>query len=209
MWFDEGVPYKGVGIYALEIRGRAAHAGAEPERGVSAIDELAHQVLALHEFRDADRGITINIGTVEGGTASNVVADRVTAAIDVRFNDRKDGAEIDGKLRSLRQHGPDVLMDIRGGIVFPPMVANDRMLREAERYIDVAGQLDLVLGTGRSGGGSDGSFLASRGTVTLDGVGVDGGGVHALHEHVRLDRFAVRAALLTEIVLRIGGQNAV
>ena len=106
VWFDEGVPYKGVGIYALEIRGRAAHAGAEPERGVSAIDELAHQVLALHEFRDADRGITINIGTVEGGTASNVVADRVTAAIDVRFNDRKDGAEIDGAASS-----PEIVVD--------------------------------------------------------------------------------------------------
>lgn len=200
---------KGVGIYTLEIRGRAAHAGAEPERGASAVDELAHQILALHEFRDTDRGVTINIGTVEGGTASNVVADRVTATIDLRFDDPKDGAEIDGKLRSLRQRDSNVLMDLRGGIAFPPMVASERTLREAERYVDVAGQLGLALGTGRSGGGSDGSFLASRGTVTLDGVGVDGAGAHALDEHVRLARFPVRAALLAEIALRIACRSSV
>ncbi len=193
---------KGVGIYSIEIRGRASHAGTDPHGGISAIDEFTAQAQVLQRLRDPSRGITVNIGTVAGGTASNVIPERVLAAIDVRFGDPADGERIDGILRALERHDPRTEITVGGGIVFPPMEPTGASLDEARRYVDVAREFGVDVGTGKSGGGSDGSFLASRGVVTLDGLGIDGGGAHALDEHIVVDRLPLRTALLAELLLR-------
>ncbi len=195
---------KGAGIYTLEISGRAAHAGTEPELGVSAIDELAHQILALHTLRNPELGITINIGEVQGGTAPNVIADCVRASIDLRFERIADGEELDQKIRALAAANHRTSLKVTGGIVYPPMVPTRATHLLAEKAKAMAAQLGISLTAGKSGGGSDGSYLSSKGIRTLDGLGVDGGGAHSLDEHIRVDRLPLRAALLSLLALELG-----
>jgi glutamate carboxypeptidase len=193
---------KGVGIYDLEIRGRAAHAGTDPERGASAIDELARQIDALNSLRDPSKGITINVGTVRGGTASNVIADFAEASIDLRFEDAADGDRLDARIRGLSPAIAGTRVAVRGGLIFAPMAPTAKTLVQIERARALAAALGMTaMGAGRSGGGSDGSYLSSKGITVLDGIGVDGGGAHSLSEHVLVERLPLRAALLAALAM--------
>ena len=194
---------KGVGIYALGTHGRAGHAGVNPEDAVSAIDELVEQIVAIRTLRDAERKLTINIGEIEGGVASNVIADHGRASIDVRFVQPEDGDAVDRALRTLQPQLEGTRLELTGGIVFPPMVAGPETLNLASRAIEIAGRLDFALTTSSSGGGSDGSYLASLGCRVLDGLGIDGDGAHALDEHIVVERLPLRAALLTHLMLEL------
>ena len=194
---------KGVGIYALGTHGRAGHAGVNPEDAVSAIDELVEQIVAIRTLRDAERKVTINIGEIEGGVASNVIADHARASIDVRFVQPEDGDAVDRALRTLQPQLEGTRLELTGGIVFPPMVAGPETLNLASRAIEIAGRLDFALTTSSSGGGSDGSYLASLGCRVLDGLGIDGDGAHALDEHIVVERLPLRAALLTHLMLEL------
>ncbi len=191
---------KGIGVFHVVARGRAAHAGLEPEKGASAILELAHVIRRLHELNDPAAGVSVNVGVIEGGLRSNVVAPEARAAVDVRVPTMAHARAIEDAILGLAPTVPGVSLSISGGIGRPPMErtpANRRLwalAREAGRA------LGLDLTETAVGGGSDGN-ITSQFTATLDGLGAIGDGAHARHEHVRLDRLAERTALLALVML--------
>jgi glutamate carboxypeptidase len=194
---------KGVGIYTIRIKGREAHAGVEPEKGISAIDEVSRLVLELHGWSDSSRGISLNVGRIEGGSASNVVAGEAKVVLDVRFERPEDGEDLHTRVLALRPSQPDASIDIDGGILFPPLVPTPKSRELAAMTCDIAEELGTRFGVGKSGGGSDGSYLASRGLTVIDGLGIDGSGAHATHEHIVAERISFRAALMTRVVLAL------
>lgn len=175
---------KGVGWYRLEVTGRAAHAGVDPENGVNALVELAHQVLAITALADPGAGTTLSVGEAGGGTTANVVPASAWAVVDVRFATAAEGARVDAALRALRPRLPGAAIAVTGGSNRPPVErtrANVALYEAAKR---LAAEDGWALGEGASGGGSDGSFTAGMGVPTLDGLGPDGNGAHAVTEHV-------------------------
>lgn len=199
---------KGVGIFELKVEGREAHAGVDPERGASAIAELCRHVLAIDSFRDPARGILVNIGTISGGTATNVVSGEARAGIDLRFDRTEDGEELERRLRALVPYRSGVRLEVAGELVFPPLVPTRATLELIDQLRAIArDELGLEISSGSSGGGSDGSYLASRGLQVIDGLGIDGAGAHAKDEHVLVDRIPLRAALFTRWVLELASAS--
>ncbi|MCL4847030.1 MAG: M20 family metallopeptidase [Acidobacteria bacterium] len=196
---------KGVGEFRLDVHGVSAHAGVDPTKGASAIHELARQILALETLRDLDRGISVNVGRIEGGTRSNVVADRASAAIDVRVTTMADAARIERAVTGLTPANPLVRLDVSGGINRPPMERTEGVARLFALAVLVAADLGFTLEEGSTGGGSDGNFTAALGVPTLDGLGAVGDGAHALHEHVEVAWLAPRAALVAGLLARLTG----
>lgn len=191
---------KGVGQFVVTVRGRAAHAGLEPERGASAVLELAHVILRLDALADPARGITVNVGVVAGGLRGNVVAPEARAEVDVRVLREEDAPALEAAIRGLAPTLPGTRLEVAGGIDRPPLTptpANLALWRAAE----AAGRrLGLALDHGTAGGASDGN-TTSRTTATLDGLGAVGGGAHSLDEHVEIARMPERAALLALLLL--------
>jgi glutamate carboxypeptidase len=191
---------KGVSTYRLEARGRAAHAGIDPDRAVSAIAEIAHQVLAALAAADPPAGTTVNIGLIQGGTASNVVPAEAWATIDVRFVSSGEGERVDAVLRALRPILPGASIRVELTESRPPLERTDGVVRLYEHARSLAAELGVSLGEGSTGGGSDGSLVATWGLPTLDGLGPRGGGAHAVDEHILLDDLPFRLALLCRLL---------
>lgn len=191
---------KGVGRFTLEITGRASHAGVEPEKGLSAVVELAHQILAVTEIADPPSGTTVNVGVVRGGTTSNVVPASATAEIDVRASSLDEAKRVEAAMAGLRPVLPGVILGVGGGFNRPPMERTPQVASLYERARAVASTLGMDLGEGSTGGGSDGNFTAALGLPTLDGLGAPGAGAHAENEHVLVDRLPARAALLAALL---------
>jgi glutamate carboxypeptidase len=195
---------KGCGEFVLTAHGRSAHAGIDPGAGASAIVEMAHQVLAVESLRDLDRGVSVNVGKISGGTRGNVVAETAEAVIDVRVPTAEDARRIEGAIRALRPANPEVRLELAGGIGRPPLERTEGVRRLYEQARDVARDLGQDLREGSTGGGSDGNFTSALGVPTLDGLGPQGDGAHALHEHVVLVDLPWRAAFLAGLMARIG-----
>lgn len=192
---------KGVGLYRLRVRGRAAHAGSSPEEGVSAIRELAHQVERLFELNDPERGVSVNVGTLDGGLRANVVAPEAHALVDVRVRDGAAAAELDRAVRAAGALPPGIAVTVDGGFARPPMVATTRNRKLARRARALGRRLGLEVGeAGQVGGASDANFTSEL-TPTLDGLGSVGDGAHAADEHVVVRSLAERAALLALLLL--------
>jgi glutamate carboxypeptidase len=190
---------KGCGEYRLTVRGVAAHAGIDPTKGASAIHELAYQICRLYELPLSD-GMSINAGTISGGSRPNVVADAARAVVDVRAATRDEMSAVDGLIRQLRASDPRTTLEISGGFDRPPLERTDGVARLYDRARALARELGYELGEGGTGGGSDGNFTAAVGVPTLDGLGAIGDGAHALHEHVDIDALADRAALVAGLI---------
>jgi glutamate carboxypeptidase len=191
---------KAVGSFTLLIHGRAAHAGINPQEGASAILELSHQIQRLFALNDAARGITVNVGTVDGGLRPNVVAPEVRASVDVRVRTVADAAEVEAAIRSLRPVNPGTSLQVEGGFGHPPLEPlprNQALWHLARR---LGRQLGLDLEQAAVGGASDGN-TTSQYTATLDGLGAVGEGAHALHEQVDIPRLSERCALLVLLLL--------
>lgn len=191
---------KGNGQFLLRVHGRAAHAGLEPEKGASAILELSLCIQQLFELNDPERGITVNVGTIDGGMRTNVVAPTSEATIDVRILHAEDAPRVEQAIRSLQARTPGTELEITGSINRLPMERtrrNRRLWRSARRS---ALALGLEIEEGVSGGGSDGN-ITSLYCATLDGLGPVGDGAHAVHEHVLVDSLPDRAALLALLLL--------
>jgi glutamate carboxypeptidase len=186
---------KGVGRYTLRIRGKAAHAGLDPGGGASAILELSHQIQQLFALNDPTAGVTVNVGVVDGGLQPNVIAPESSAQIDVRVPTHDAATRIDAAIRGLTPMTPGVSLKIEGRVGRPPMEPDEDSRRLWARATAAASALGIPLEQGMAGGGSDGNFT-SQFTPTLDGLGAVGDGAHAHHEHVLLDYFSERAALL-------------
>ncbi|MEW6320708.1 MAG: M20 family metallopeptidase [Acidobacteriota bacterium] len=198
---------KGCGEFLIEAHGVAAHAGVDPGKGVSAIRELARQVLAVETLQDLDRGVSVNVGLVHGGTRPNVVAEHAAARVDVRAPTMADAARVEAAMLALTPHLPGARVAVTGGFERPPMERSDGVAWLYEIARDVGAELGQQVTEGGTGGGSDGNFSAALGIPTLDGLGALGDGAHALHEHVLVDALVPRAALLAGLLSRLV-QNA-
>jgi glutamate carboxypeptidase len=194
---------KGVGHFVVEVEGKAAHAGVEPRKGISAIQELAQQILYLHALTDFDAGITVNVGMIEGGTTPNVVAARASARVDVRATTLAQAEMIEQAIRQTSPYLAGTRLTISGGFNRPPMERTDAVANLFEQARDIGRSMGLELGEGSTGGGSDGNFTAAIGIPTLDGLGIRGAGAHATHEQIDLDSFPERATLLAMLLLQL------
>ena len=187
---------KGVGRFTVAVTGKAAHAGLDPESGASAILELSYQIQKLFALNDFDRGVTINVGQIDGGLQPNVIAPASKAVVDVRVPTQADATRVEQAIRGLEPHTPGVSVAVEGFFGRPPL----EQTRRNRALWDVAqgcgARLGLSLDEGIAGGGSDGC-TTSLYTATLDGLGAVGGGAHAAHEFIYLDSLVERAALLT------------
>lgn len=194
---------KGVGYFLLEIEGRAAHAGIDPERGSSAISELAQQILRLNGLADASRGSTVNVGVVGGGSRLNVIPACARAEIDVRVSDVSEAGRIKDAILESKPLTPGTRIRVEGGFKRPPMERSSGIGALFERAKEIGNGLGLALEEGSTGGGSDGNFCASLGLPTLDGLGTLGDGAHADHEHIYVDSIPSRSALLLALLLNL------
>jgi glutamate carboxypeptidase len=194
---------KGTGIYAIKVEGRAAHAGLEPEKGASAILELARQTEQLHSINLSGSGITLNVGVVQGGTRSNVVAAEAQGEIDVRFSTEAEALEIERILSNLKPIDERTKVFVSGGINRPPMERTAAVIELFEKARAIAAQLDFELGEAQVGGASDGNFIAAMGIPVLDGLGISGDGAHAIHEHIEADDIARRGALIGGLLVSL------
>jgi glutamate carboxypeptidase len=194
---------KGTGIFAIKVEGKAAHAGLEPEKGASAILELARQTEQLHALNLSGSGITLNVGVVHGGTRSNVVAAEAQGEIDVRFSTEAESREIERILSNLKPVDERTKVFVSGGINRPPMERTPAVVELFEKARAIAADLHFELGEAQVGGASDGNFLAAMGIPVLDGLGISGDGAHAVHEHIEADDIARRGALIGGLLLSI------
>jgi glutamate carboxypeptidase len=194
---------KGVGTYRIDVTGRAAHAGIEPEKAVSAIAELVEHAVDIMSFADHTRGSTVNIGTIGGGTATNVVAADAWATIDTRFVEPAEGERMDVLIRGITNKRPAAKVSVERGELRPPLVRTDGVVALYMQAKQCAADLGVELGEGLSGGGSDGSLMAALGVPVLDGLGPNGGGAHSADEHIRISDLPFRLALFTKLLATI------
>ena len=197
------VARKGVAIFKLNITGRAAHAGSDPGAGVSALVEMAHQILALDALNDPATGTTVNVAPVTGGTASNVVADSARAEIDIRIRDSEQVEPVLNALRSLRPVLPGTRLEMKGELNRPPMESSEAIAALARTAQGFAQELGFSLDTGLTGGGSDGNFTAAVGVPTLDGLGMSGAGAHSDREYALVSPISQRMALLVRLLTEL------
>lgn len=191
---------KGVGQFTIRVSGKAAHAGLEPSQGVSAILELSHVVQSLFALNDPENGVTVNVGTIDGGMRPNVVAPEGSADVDVRVLTTQQAREVETAVRSLEPSTPGAVLRVEGSVDIPPLERTPRNRLLWRRARAVATELDLDLQECLAGGGSDGN-VASLFAPTLDGLGPIGAGAHATHEFIQLDSMVERGALLALLLL--------
>jgi glutamate carboxypeptidase len=191
---------KGTGIFTISAHGVAAHAGLEPEKGASAILELARQTERLHSLNDPARGVSVNVGVFRGGTRSNVVAAEARAEIDLRFATNEDARRLEEAILNSRPFDNRVRLIVEGGVNRPPLERTAGVAALFELARGVAARLDFELGEAAVGGASDGNFAAALGVPVLDGLGVDGDGAHAAHEHIESAALARRGALIAGMI---------
>ena len=187
---------KGVARFTLSITGRPSHAGVNHPEGRSAIREMARQVLDIEAMTDYERGVTTNVGLIQGGTGVNVVPRDCTAEIDMRITTAEDGEIFCQKMLTMKPYDPDVTLMITGGMNRPPYEGEPgtmALFEHARRCAaDVGFELEAVPMTG---GGSDGNFTAALGVPTLDGLGADGMGAHTHDEQIYISSLEPRARM--------------
>jgi glutamate carboxypeptidase len=191
---------KGVGAWTVAAQGIASHAGLNPEAGASAILELARQTERLHSLNDPTRGTSFNVGVVRGGTHSNVVAAQAEMEIDVRFSAMEEARRVEDLMSTLQPFDGRVRLAIKGGINRAPLERTAGVVKLFHHAREIATRLGFELEERAVGGASDGNFAAALNVPVLDGLGVDGDGAHAAHEHILVNDIAPRTALLAGLV---------
>jgi glutamate carboxypeptidase len=198
---------KGVGIFQLQVEGKPAHSGIDPEKGVSAIGELAHQINYLHGLTDLSLGTTVNVGTIQGGTTSNVIAAHAEAEIDLRVKAQSEFDRMIPLIQNLDPINDQTSLEVTGGINRPPLERTEdvQSMYSAARSLS-SEYLNIELPEKETGGGSDGNFAAQL-APTLDGLGAVGDGAHANHEHLIVKEMPVRSALLALLLMHYGEEK--
>ncbi len=194
------VERKGSSIYTVNVHGKAAHAGLEPEKGTNAGLELAHQMQVIAGFADAAAGTTVTPTVFSGGTTTNTVPAHAKVNVDVRAKTVEEQERVDALMRGLTPSMEGARIELEGGINRPPM---ERNMAQGlfDRAVELAEKLGIETPTAVAvGGGSDGNFTAGAGVPTLDGLGAVGDGAHAEHEHALVDQIAPRTALLAALI---------
>jgi glutamate carboxypeptidase len=194
------VARKGHGLLRLRFRGRAAHAGLDPDRGASALAELARCVLFLESLADRPRETTVAATVAKSGDKTNVIPEYGELSVDVRAWSAEEGQRVERAVRGYQPADSRVVVEMEGGVDRPPLESTKDSLALYERARAVAAELGFELGAARVGGASDGNFTAAAGIPTLDGLGPMGGNAHARGEFVSLADLPRRAALLAALV---------
>ena len=192
---------KGTGMFTIKARGLPAHAGLEPERGASAILEIARQIEKLHTLNNVGAGTTVNVCTIRGGTTMNVIPEHAECTVDVRFSSMDEASRIERAVLNLKSFDDRVMLDISGGVNRPPMERTASVGELFERARSIGASFDYEIGETQVGGASDGNFIAALGVPLLDGLGITGDGAHRLDEHILIDDIAKRATLVTSLLL--------
>ena len=195
---------KGVGEFEIRVKGRASHAGLDPEKGASAILELCRQVVRVEKFADPRNGITVNSGVISGGTRSNVVASEAAAQIDARIARTRDMAKLKRKFRSLKPFDSRTKLEVTGQFNRPPLERTAQVIELFELARKLGSTLGINLSEASVGGGSDGNYTAALGIPTLDGLGGVGEGAHAAHENILIGELPRRSALLAHLITQLG-----
>jgi glutamate carboxypeptidase len=191
---------KGVGDFLIKVKGRAAHAGGAHQDGRNAIEELAHQVLAIQKMTDYEKGTTLNVGVIKGGTVSNVVPDEALAEVDFRIVIPEEAERISKAMHALKPVTPGTSLEVSGGLNRPPMPNDTVMKATFEKASHLADGIGLQIKAGGSGGGSDGNFVAPLGIPILDGMGTYGEGMHSEREYIFTRSLTERAALAAALI---------
>ncbi|MER6436010.1 M20/M25/M40 family metallo-hydrolase [Streptomyces sp. NPDC001185] len=191
---------KGVGLFQVTITGQEGHAGLDPHRGASAVDELARQILCLADLRDPAAGTSVNVGVVSGGTRPNVTAGRAVAELDVRVASRGEEERVSGALNALTPHDPRTTVTVTGGWNRPVFARGPGVAALADLARGCASLLGEKLGEASVGGASDGNFAAAAGSPVLDGLGAVGDGAHAASEYALASGLVRRAGLAALVI---------
>jgi len=192
---------KGVGGFYINVKGRAAHSGGDHEKGRNAIEEMAHQVIAIQKLTDYSRQTTLNVGVINGGTVSNVVPEDAFAEVDVRVMQPGEWERIEAEMQNLKPVLDGTTLKISGGLNRPPMPYNEANKSAFEKACQIAkDKLSKELIAGGSGGASDGNFVAPLGIPVLDGMGAVGEGYHSDREYIFVKSLEERAELLAALI---------
>ena len=201
----QGLAYKtarkGTGDWRIEVKGVAAHAGVDFEKGANALRELARAIERVSGWTDLRRGLTVSVDVAGGGTATNVVPAEAWAEVDVRIARAADGARMTRRFAGLRALDKRCTLTVTGGINRPPMERTRGPVRLFEAARELAAEIGLDLQEASTGGGSDGNFTSAMGVATLDGMGAVGEGAHARHESVVVEELAARTAMLAGMLM--------
>ncbi|MBN1311463.1 MAG: M20 family metallopeptidase [Anaerolineae bacterium] len=197
---------KSTGEFTIRTFGVAAHAGGAHELGVNAIEEMAHQILALQKLTDYETGSTISAGIVSGGTARNTVPDQCEALIDARALTFAEIERMTNQIKALKPVLPGARVEITGEFDRPPMERNAQMIQTFMQAREIAARYGIELKEAGSGGASDGNYTAAIGTPTLDGLGPSGDGAHSEHEHIVIDSLATSATLIAALLANWPGE---
>lgn len=191
---------KGVSQFVVNVTGKAAHAGLDPEAGASAILELSHQIQRLFDLNDPLKGVSVNVGTIGGGLRPNVIAPESQAIVDVRVPDSIEAERITAAIHGLEPATKGVSLRVEKSLERAPMERTPRNQALWQLALESATDLGLEIEQGISGGGSDGN-LTSPFVATLDGLGAVGDGAHANHEYINVAESVERCALLAMLVM--------
>ncbi|WP_054859414.1 M20/M25/M40 family metallo-hydrolase [Gracilibacillus sp. JCM 18860] len=198
---------RGKAHYTLEVFGKAAHSGIEPEKGRSAIEELAHKIIQLHDITDEEKGIHVNVGIIEGGSSVNTISDHASAEIDVRFRKQEQADQIEQKIEDITSHADieGTKVRLEGGEINRPPMEKTAKTESLLRIIRKVGgdELHIKITDTETGGGSDASFTAAIGIPTVDGLGPVGGNAHREDEYLEIDSFLPRTILLAEVIKQL------
>lgn len=196
---------RGAGEVALHVTGKAAHSGIEPQAGSSAIEELAQKIIKLHQLTDHTKGISVNVGLIEGGNTVNTIAPSAVAHVDLRISKIEQAKWLENKIRDICAV-PDVegtTIEVIGEIDRPPMVKNEQTVDLLEVIQSVGNELGIEIKDMATGGGSDASFTSAKGVATIDGLGPIGGNAHSEEEYLEVDSLVKRTELLARVIHRL------
>jgi glutamate carboxypeptidase len=194
---------RGTGNYNIIVHGKSAHAGVEPEKGVNAIEELSHQILEIQSWNKQRSGISTNVGIIRGGTRTNVVPDRAEAEVDVRVDAPEDVTWLREKFQSLTAKNPNAKVEVIGDVNRPPLVRSESVLNLYGEVSQIATAFDYPVVEYWTGGASDGNFTSAMGIPTIDGLGAEGAGAHALHEQIIVSSLPKRANLMYQFLRKL------
>ena len=191
---------KGVGEFWVRTKGRAAHAGVDHEKGRNAIEEMAHQVLAIQKFTDYSKQTTLNVGVIHGGTVSNVVPEETVIQVDVRVMQPDEWERLESEMSQLKPVLDGTSIEISGGLNRPPMPFDELMSATFEKARSIATRIGTELKAGGTGGASDANFIAPLGIPVLDGLGAVGEGAHSEREYILAESLEQKVRLVSSLL---------
>jgi glutamate carboxypeptidase len=191
---------KGVGEFWVKTKGRASHAGGDHEKGRNAIEEMAHQVVAIQKLTDYSKQTTVNVGVIQGGTVSNVVPEDAVIQVDVRVMQPSEWERLEAEMKKLKPVLDGTSIEITGSLNRPPMPFDDTMSKTFEKAKSIASKIDIELKAGGTGGASDGNFVAPLGIPVLDGLGGVGEGAHSEREFIFAESLGQKVRLVASLL---------